>query len=319
MKYYSTVGTQDLPQRNHLYTLDTESFCIEVDPIDRKRYLAGAEIALLGALTLARVHSTASVVTRKNETTPDPAHKRFSLMFIEKGDVVISHHLGMTALKAGEFTLMDNTHPRTMFVYSQVTLLLVSIPRLVLQRYLPIPEDVEGRILNGVLETDAVIEPLFEPIASLWEHLKNGSLREFAPAISDTLLNNIALAYSRQCQQQSGRTVRRISEAKALIEAQLNNPELTVEALALTMGVSSRYLRGLFYGTEKISHYILRRRLEESASQLANALHQNISITSIAFQCGFNSTAHFSRAFKKKYQQTPREYRRSHLNGVIPE
>lgn len=317
MKYYSTLGVQDQPQRNHLYTLDTESFCIEVDPIDRKRYQANAEIALLGALTLARVHSTASVVTRKNEFAPDPAHKRFSLMFIEKGDVVISHHLGMTALKAGEFALLDNTHPRTMFVYSHVTLLLISVPRLVLQRYLPIPEDVEARILDAVLETDTAIEPLFEPVLSLWEHLKAGSLREFAPAISDSLLSNVALTYSRHCRQQSSRIVRRISEAKALIEDQLNNPELTVEALAKAMGVSSRYLRGLFYGVEKISHYILRRRLEESANQLANALHQNVSITAIAFQCGFNSTAHFSRAFRKKYLMTPREYRRSHLDKAL--
>jgi AraC-like DNA-binding protein len=312
MKYHSNVQAQESPHRNHLYTLNTEAFCIEVDPIDRKIYQATAETAALGALTITRIETNAAVVSRKNEVTPDPAHKRFSLVFVEKGDLVISHHLGMASLREGQFTLMDNSHPRTMFVYTHVSLLLISIPRLVLQRYLPVPEEMEARILEACVATDPAEESLFDPVLSLWEHLKKGSLREFAPAISDNLLSSLAQVYSRQCEQQHSRTLRRISEAKQLIEEQLNNPELTVESLAAAMAVSSRYLRGLFYGSEKISHYILRRRLEESANQLANVLHQNISITAIAFRCGFNSTAHFSRAFKKQYLVTPREYRRSH-------
>jgi AraC-like DNA-binding protein len=93
----------------------------------------------------------------------------------------------------------------------------------------------------------------------------------------------------------------------------LGNPELTVESLAASLAVSSRYLREVFSQTEKISHYILRRRLEECANQLANSLHRHTSITAIAFQYGFNSTAHFSRTFRKQYGVTPREYRKRNL------
>jgi AraC-like DNA-binding protein len=316
MKLYSHVEVQDQAHTNHLYTLNTESFCIEVDPIDKKNYRANAEVAALGALTMALIDTNGAVVSRKNETEQDEAFKRFSFVFAIQGDLVISHHLGMSPLKAGEFTLMDNSHPRTMFVYNQVSLLLISVPRQVLQRYLPVPEEVEAQVL-GAAATDSLSgEQLFTPVLALWEHLKKGSLREFAPAISENLLSNIALAYSRHFRQQSTRTLRRIAEAKQLIEAQLANPELTVEALASAMNVSSRYLRGLFHGSEKLSHYILRRRLEESANQLGSVLHQNCSITSIAFQCGFSNTAHFSRAFKKQHGVTPREFRRTHLGAV---
>lgn len=314
MKLYSSVEVLDQPHSNHLYTLNTESFCIEVDPLDKKSYRAVAEVAALGALTIARIDTNGAVVSRKNEVEQDEAFKRFSFVFAIQGDLVISHHLGMNSLKAGEFTLMDNTHPRTMFVYNQVSLLLISVPRQVLQRYLPVPEEVEAQVLGSLSSNDIRGDELFAPVLSIWEHMKKGSLREFAPTISENLLSNIAVAYSRHFRQQSSKTLRRIAEARQLIEAQLANPELTVEGLASTMNVSSRYLRGLFHGTEKLSHYILRRRLEESANQLGNVLHQNCSITSIAFRCGFSNAAHFSRAFRKLYAMTPRDYRRKHLS-----
>ncbi len=56
--------------------------------------------------------------------------------------------------------------------------------------------------------------------------------------------------------------------------------------------------------------HILRRRLEECAAarQLSPA---GQTITEIAFAGGFNSTAHFSRAFRQQYGSTPAEYRDS--------
>ena len=54
MKFYSNVAVKELPHTNHLYTLNTESFSIEVEPNDRERYQAHAETAALGALTLWR-------------------------------------------------------------------------------------------------------------------------------------------------------------------------------------------------------------------------------------------------------------------------
>ncbi len=63
----------DQPHSNHLYTLNTESFYIEVNPLDKKSYLAVAEVAALGALTIARIDTNAAVVSRKNEVAQEEA------------------------------------------------------------------------------------------------------------------------------------------------------------------------------------------------------------------------------------------------------
>jgi AraC family transcriptional activator of tynA and feaB len=313
MKFYSNVAVKDLPHTNHLYTLNTESFSIEVEPTDRARYEAHAETAALGALTLARIVTNGAVVSRKNEEFIDPGHRRFSLVYVVAGELAISHRLGMNMLKPGEFTLMDNSHPRKMFVYDSCTLFLISIPCQVLQRYIPSPEAIEGLTLQARGSDN--VEPLFEPLLALWEQLKLGSLREFAPSISEKFLSRVAQFYTRHFPALSSAAVRRITEAKQLIEAQLGNPDLSVEHVATCMGVSSRYLRELFHGSEKLSHYILRRRLEESACLLHSALEQTNSITAIAFRCGFNSPAHFSRAFHKHFGMTPSVYRRQSLSA----
>jgi len=52
--------------------------------------------------------------------------------------------------------------------------------------------------------------------------------------------------------------------------------------------------------------WLLERRLECSARLLATT---NLSVTAIVFECGFEQPSHFSRAFKAKYGQTPRQYR----------
>src|SRR5688572_6072187 len=290
MKYYSSVATRALPHANHLYTLDTDAFSIDVDPIDQQSYRAIAEVASLGALTVAKVESNAAVVTRKTED-PNDACKRYSVIVVVDGDIMLSHHLGMSELKTGDFILMDNTLPRTMFIYQQVSLLIVSIPEQVLQRFIPRPEEVEAQKMT----TLGMQTPFYEPVLTLWEAFKKNRLKEFAPTLSEKLLSTVSELYSAHGSSHGGRASKRMIQVKKIIEEQLGNPELTVESLATALGVSSRYLRDLFSQSEKVSHYILRRRLEECANQLANGLYQNTSITAIAFQYGFNSTAHFSR------------------------
>ena len=256
MKFYSSVSTRISPHASHLYTLDTDAFSVDVDPIDQPTYQAMAEVAAFGPLTIARVETNASVVTR-NPDPPNSTCKRYSIIIAVNGDLKLSHDLGMSELKTGEFILMDNMRPRTMFIYQQVSLLIISIPEQVLRRFIPLPEEVEAQKMVA----PGLPKPFYEPLLMLWKGIKKNQLTEFAPALSEKLLGNISELYSAYATCQGGRVNKRIAQVKKTIEERLADPELTVESLAASLGVSSRYLRDLFSQTEKISHYILRRRL----------------------------------------------------------
>lgn len=98
----------------------------------------------------------------------------------------------------------------------------------------------------------------------------------------------------------------------AYIDANLARSSLSAEDIARHMGCSRRYLHRAFEGEGMtLERFVWDRRLERSKEELLSPARHSVSISEIAFACGFNSSAHFSRAFKSKYDVAPRELRES--------
>jgi AraC-like DNA-binding protein len=131
--------------------------------------------------------------------------------------------------------------------------------------------------------------------------------------VLEVMATSYAMVFDKDVGDCSVAGARRV-QAKRFIEAHLTEPDLTPTAVARAIEVSPRYLRMLFAeDDETASAYILRRRLEECARQLASSLRRGQTITEIAYAGGFNSTTHFSRAFRQHYELTPGQYRNRHL------
>jgi AraC-like DNA-binding protein len=104
---------------------------------------------------------------------------------------------------------------------------------------------------------------------------------------------------------------RRRTEVIRYIEEHLHDPTLSAAAVADGVRLSTRHLRTIFAGSgEKLSAYILRRRLEECARRMRDPAWHSQTLMQIAFSRGFNSAAHFARCFREHFGMSPREYRR---------
>ena len=68
---------------------------------------------------------------------------------------------------------------------------------------------------------------------------------------------------------------------------------------------------------QTFSGYVRSRRLERCRNDLASPLYAHLSITEICYRWGFNASAHFSRAFREQFKQSPRDYRREQA-GTLP-
>lgn len=96
-------------------------------------------------------------------------------------------------------------------------------------------------------------------------------------------------------------------EFENIIEANLFN-NLSIEELAhLAIRSESSFKRDFkkAYGTSP-AKYIKRRRLEKAEKLLRNT---NVTISNIAWDCGFENLAHFSNSFRLEYGRSPRAYR----------
>jgi len=98
---------------------------------------------------------------------------------------------------------------------------------------------------------------------------------------------------------------------KGYIEAQLADPDLSVDAIAQACGMSVRSVHRAFAADPagSVSEHIWVRRLSQCAATLRDPEQMDRSITDICFSCGFNSTSHFSHLFKDQFGVAPRDYR----------
>ena len=94
---------------------------------------------------------------------------------------------------------------------------------------------------------------------------------------------------------------------RQIIEANLFS-QLTIEELAqhtnLSMSSFKREFAKQYQDTP--ANYIKTKKLEKAAELL---MVSNERITDIAFNCGFNDLANFTKSFKDKYHCTPTNYR----------
>ena len=86
--------------------------------------------------------------------------------------------------------------------------------------------------------------------------------------------------------------------------------DLSLETLAQIANFSPFHFHRIFRAMigEPLYQFIQRLRLEKAASKLLS--HTDSSITLIALDCGFSSSATFARAFKEAYGMTATEWRK---------
>jgi AraC-like DNA-binding protein len=103
----------------------------------------------------------------------------------------------------------------------------------------------------------------------------------------------------------------RARAALAFIDAELADSSLTADRVADAQGISRRRLDQILLSTlgASVSAHIWLRRLNQAAADLRDVRLANRSVTQIAYCAGFTSSAHFTRAFKRRYQCTPRQWR----------
>jgi AraC-like DNA-binding protein len=95
------------------------------------------------------------------------------------------------------------------------------------------------------------------------------------------------------------------ARAVRLIALRFADPGLTPDRIAGSLGVSTRLLQKLFAERgATVMERIWEKRVSQAASLLAMPQASHRSITEIAFACGFNDSAHFTRAFAARVAVT---------------
>lgn len=270
----------------------------------------------VGGLWVAQMYSCASVVHHSREHVARTQEELFFLKIQLEGSARLLQDGREAHLQAGDFTLLDSTRPYHMTFAAPNKMLVFGIPHALLKRQLANPERLVG---TGMGYGDSLNNLLSDFALRLWRQCELG-ITGAAGNLASALLNLTAASYDKLADARAtGSTHLEALRLRIIhhIEKHLGDCDLSPTSIAAMLATSSRYVHSIFTrGDETVSRYILRRRLEESARLLASSSHRSLSVSAIAFDCGFASCTNFGKVFREHYGMTPTEYRHEHCGNL---
>jgi AraC family transcriptional regulator, positive regulator of tynA and feaB len=259
-----------------------------------------------GAGRLWTVLSPPLLVSYDPDDAPENLTQIFSVMLQLEGTTIACQHR-TCVLHPGEFCVIDSKSPFDLEVSAVSSrIMFMQMPRhAVLSRYPYLerrtaetfdPEEGGAILLRSLLMSLLETAPLLED-----------EQRATALAVTIQMLGAPKL-HSGDSTHEIGWRVR---TALACIDTQLSDTSLTANRVSKLQDISRRRLDDLMtraMGTS-VTAQIWIRRLTQAATELADPRYRERTVSEIAFEAGFEDAAHFTRAFKRRYQCTPREWR----------
>jgi len=315
MEMFSTLGLPTVGRAaawSALYA--TRMSKCEFTPGDKDNFDAELKIGQLGPVKLARLSVDRCSVERRQSDIVTNMPRMYNFLLQAEGKSTFYHCGKESELIAGDFVLCDTGLPHYWRTNDQSVTVMVRVPQEILRSYLPTPEQFAGQHLGCATG-------LTGTVAAMVRELSNGVSAGVSPLYEDRvaryLLEMMSMSYTMGFegrQEASAIAWQRRKDVVQFIEDNLRDPDLSPASISAGLRVSPRYLRTVFApGGEKMSAYILRRRLEECARQMCNPAWDAHTLTEIAFSWGFNSAAHFTRTFHEKYGMAPRDFRKAGL------
>jgi AraC-like DNA-binding protein len=293
---------------------------VDVTPADQDNFEAELALGTLGPMRLARISCGRSLIARTPRHIVHAPGRVFSFILQAHGSGLLAQYGNEAVLKEGDITLCDSAAPHSYHVEDGSEVLMLRIPASMLKERLPCPEHFCGRHLAS---TDGLACTVGAVMMSLCTQLERGLSPYFQNSLARHVLDLLATSYAiafDSLTRASSVVSSRHAKVKLYIEQHLRDPDLSPCTIAQGLKLSSRYLRMIFATSrETVSAYILRRRLEECARQMADPQWRGRSIAEIAFGWGFNSAPHFTRSFRDRFGLSPRHYRFRQLEDATHE
>lgn len=265
----------------------------------------------IGNLQFSDVTSSGQRVTRSQERISRTSDDYFLISLQTQGRGLVIQDGRIAELDEGHFALYDSARPYELEFEAPFSQFVARIPRSAVTNRLIAPQGLTARSIDGRRGVGRIA---LGYLAELERQLPVLDSEE-SGRLCDTFLDLITLALSGPAEdrpQMSNVRLVQLYRVQRYIEDRLSDGALSPVTIAAVHRITVRYLNMLFAAADtSVVRWIWQRRLEKCERDLTDARHAGRTISEIAYSWGFNDLTHFSRAFKARYNMSPKDYRQA--------
>lgn len=288
---------------------------VQISAVQRADFFGKVRQRKCDKLRISEIHAAEQAVNRRyRQARSEYEDKYFAVLMLE-GTQSVEQDGNIVTLRPGEFAIYDATRPHHLHFGQSWREIVVSIPRTTLNQLVVGMETRTASPMNTSHGVGNVMRAFLEGMSSQIGHVTEDEMLR----LSDTAITLIAMTLGnlqRNDIAQSRLKTLTLMRVKTFVLEHLRDPELNPHMVERAMGISSRYVNKLFEADcTSLMRYIWRMRLERCSEELANPHFSILRVSDIALRWGFNDMSHFSRAFKERFNVSPREWRNKGVQG----
>ena len=275
----------------------------------REAFAASIRQIPLGPLRLVSVRVDAQKALCTRASIARASNFSFNLAYVERGSVRKDQFGRSAEIGPGDCVLVDDKEPFTTTTGDGTRLLIVNMPQKWLRAHLPDPEEIAATAITKRTPWGKVLISSLEELSALSAKTK--------ASIGTIAADQIALALALVAGQvaRDGTTKHAIALFRRLRSSlcdRAHESDLRPNDIAEAHGVSVRYMQMIFAANATNYTYELSQiRLARAAEMLRDTRFAHVSISEIAWTCGFSDPSYFARQFRTREKLSPTAFRLS--------
>jgi AraC-like DNA-binding protein len=264
----------------------------------------------LATLDLSRVTSTAQTVRRTAAKIGQAAEDYFLVSIQTQGHGIVSQDGRDALLAPGDFALYDSTRPYTLRFDSAFQQMVLMLPGPVLRTAVRDTHRLTATRVGSERGAGHLMINMITTLAQDIDTLAPASASAVADGVTQILVAGLSTLAPSQPPPSSALAALHLQQIKALVRRHCLDPDFGVARIASSLRVSASTVHRVWSSEPcSITDWVWSLRLDAARSKLGDPSFASWSISRIAFECGFNDAAHFSRVFKARFGCSPRESR----------
>lgn len=283
---------------------------LECRPSGDTAFEARVSGSCLDGLSVAQIDASAHRVERRPAGISRADEEALIFNFVLSGAALNQQDGRSVVLKAGDGAVCDAQRPYSLRFDGAFSLITVKLPRASTGHRAANIHRITARSLADASQLYPILQGYLvgfsRQVGRLEPSVSDKVARNFTELLG-AALDDAILASPLPLSAYRATALLRV---KDYVERHLDACELDAAVVSAAVNLSPRYINKLLEaeGTS-LTRYLWRRRLERAAADLRDPTRSGLGVSAIAMAHGFNDLSHFSRAFRQRFDQSPRAYR----------